>query len=666
MVLGLAVCILMGLLACVNAAPNIVYIWFDDLGIGDVSFMGGDLPTPILDALVSEKSVKLNFHYSESVCSPARSAFLTGRYAFKSGLNAVIWPFSSLGFNEESNVLLSQILKDSASYNNLIAGKWHIGHDRESRLPHENGFNAGLYGVIGSEYWTPQLKRESLGRMDDNWGPEPFFSGPVQEARDALLPDDVVEMAQQYRLSTNQNGYGKATLVDVSDEAAYSEDLYVDEVKSFIAAQDDSQNPFFVYYSLYTPHEPLQQPPLERDGAAVDYSMCTDAFPSETGNCGDDLRCLYCSQIHYGSIGVQDIVASLRNNPNIDWSNTLIVITSDNGPSTPTSGEPGSAMPLRGRKAGVFEGGIRVPGFMIGGLVEQFTLDRCEYNEIVHVSDWYHIFVGLLDTVSDDYAPDADHSDLSVWDNIQCQCGGAVAQAQCNEDSQRRTELITMISCSGTTPFMHNTAIIKDGYKLIVNGAAGAGRFCPSRFRNAAGGLTKYHARPDTLYDTPNSDYYEQWYLGVRDRMDDSDLFDTVFGSACLEDLYQSDPNRTLIDDPRYPPFQYGAYLLFDLENDKVEACALNLNDPVYAAKKDALLAQLEIAALSYDAPSTDLTGQRFEYAAFQNMIENFDCEEPGFGRFRLPVAWADESQNTLDYETLWNIFVYESQKCDA
>lgn len=103
-----------------SEAPNVIFFLFDDLGFGDVGFNGGSYPTPVLDALSSEKAIRLNFHYTEALCSPTRSALYTGRYAWKSGLA------STTGINSHKHVdrdavFFTQLLRNH-SYQTFLAG----------------------------------------------------------------------------------------------------------------------------------------------------------------------------------------------------------------------------------------------------------------------------------------------------------------------------------------------------------------------------------------------------------------------------------------------------------------------------------------------------------------------------------------------------------------
>ena len=86
-----------------------------------MSYNGGVYSTPIMDEWTKD-SIKLNWHYSEQVCSASRAALLTGRYSWLSGLNTVTTQLSHMHF-DPSLTLYPELLED-AGYNNYIAGKW--------------------------------------------------------------------------------------------------------------------------------------------------------------------------------------------------------------------------------------------------------------------------------------------------------------------------------------------------------------------------------------------------------------------------------------------------------------------------------------------------------------------------------------------------------------
>ena len=118
--------------------PNVVYLMADDLGWADVGFHGGDIQTPHLDALATS-GTRLEQFYVQSVCSPTRAAFMTGRYPFRLGLQVgVVRPWAQYGLPLEERTLPQALCE--AGYETAIVGKWHLGHCAPEYLPTRRGF----------------------------------------------------------------------------------------------------------------------------------------------------------------------------------------------------------------------------------------------------------------------------------------------------------------------------------------------------------------------------------------------------------------------------------------------------------------------------------------------------------------------------------------------
>ncbi|MCF8475303.1 MAG: sulfatase [Emcibacter sp.] len=119
--------------------PNIVFIFADDLGYGDIGLFGGiGIETPNIDAL-GQQGIKFTDFYAVSpVCTPSRAALLTGRYPIRYGIHSVFFPRSFTGL-PESEITIPEIL-NKAGYISGIFGKWHLGH-REKFLPLQQGFD---------------------------------------------------------------------------------------------------------------------------------------------------------------------------------------------------------------------------------------------------------------------------------------------------------------------------------------------------------------------------------------------------------------------------------------------------------------------------------------------------------------------------------------------
>jgi arylsulfatase A-like enzyme len=279
--------------------PNIVVIFFDDLGYGDLSSFGNSLiKTPRIDAL-GARGMKLTAFYSGSpVCTPSRAALLTGRYPTRSHTaNHVFFPSSHwmVPLRRTQNyanaipadeIMIPEVLR-AAGYETGMFGKWHLG-DRSGHLPGDFGFGT-YFGVLHSNDMQPLA---------------------MWRNREIETPSAEVE---------------QATLTE----------RFTDEAISFIRANRD--RPFFAYVPYTAPHLPHVPHP---DHTGV----------SEGGKYGDVIEDL--------DRNVGRIVDTLDE---LGLSeDTLIVVTSDNGGDW--GGSPG---PLRGQKGQTWDGGQRVPAFVI-------------------------------------------------------------------------------------------------------------------------------------------------------------------------------------------------------------------------------------------------------------------------------------------------------------
>ncbi len=274
--------------------PNILVIFYDDMGYGDLGFTGSRaIKTPNIDALAFAGTVMTNFHSSSPVCSPARAAFLTGRLPPRAGMSDVVFPSGGIQqavINKLNSVniripaeeiTLADVLKADGYSTNMI-GKWHIG-DRAPSLPNNMGFDH-FYGALHSNDMHP-------------------FN---------LWRNDKIEVK------------APAKQEDMNS-------LYTQEAVRTIETKRDK--PFFLWFAHNFPHEPLDAPAHDRGKSAA-------------GLYGDVVEGL--------DRGVGEVVASLKRTG--QFENTIIIVTSDNGPWF--EGSPGLN---RGRKGQTFAGGTHVP-----------------------------------------------------------------------------------------------------------------------------------------------------------------------------------------------------------------------------------------------------------------------------------------------------------------
>lgn len=128
----------------VATPPNIVFIFADDLGYGDLSSFGSTtIDTPSIDSLARDGIRLTDFYAASSVCSPSRASLLTGRYASRMGITHVFMDNSPEGM-PLSEITLAEQLK-AAGYRTGLVGKWHLGH-REPFMPWNQGFDE-FHGV---------------------------------------------------------------------------------------------------------------------------------------------------------------------------------------------------------------------------------------------------------------------------------------------------------------------------------------------------------------------------------------------------------------------------------------------------------------------------------------------------------------------------------------
>ncbi|MCR9015431.1 sulfatase [Aquiflexum gelatinilyticum] len=172
--------------------PNIVFIFADDLGYGDLGCFGAtDIATPNIDRIAAEGIKFTSFLSASPVCSPSRAGLLTGRMPQRMGINSVFFPESFTGMDPEE-ITIAEILKDKG-YRTSVVGKWHLGH-MEKFLPLNQGFDE-YFGIpysndmesvvylrgndvvdfkVDQQYTTKTYTEESLKFIDSAVG-NPFF-----------------------------------------------------------------------------------------------------------------------------------------------------------------------------------------------------------------------------------------------------------------------------------------------------------------------------------------------------------------------------------------------------------------------------------------------------------------------------------------------------------
>jgi len=303
--------------------PNIIIIFCDDLGYGDLGIYGHPtIKTPNLDRMALEGQKWTNFYVAASVCTPSRAGILTGRLPIRSGMcsskRRVLFPDSAGGL-PESEITLAEVLK-TKGYKTACIGKWHLGH-LPRYLPTKNGFDY----YFGIPYSNDMDDVSKLPWKQKFWNPKTeYWNVPLMQN------EKVIERPAEQTSLTKR---------------------YTDETIKFI--KNNKNNPFFIYLAHTMPHVPL---------------FASKNFQNRS------LRGLYGDVVEEIDWNVGRILRTL-NDLKLS-SNTLVIFTSDNGPWWLTYKElGGSAGLLRGGKGSTWEGGMREPAiFWWPGHIKKGTI----------------------------------------------------------------------------------------------------------------------------------------------------------------------------------------------------------------------------------------------------------------------------------------------------
>ncbi len=318
------------------AQPNIILIMADDLGVGDIGAYGHKLSklpaarqtglhgadrekisTPHINRVYAEGRRYFNAHSPSSVCSPTRFAVLTGAYPWRENrVPRHLTAGETLVLNK-GEMTVATLLKQ-AGYATACIGKWHLGAQRCAKIdwnkplspgPNQFGFDQ-FFGVLNSHNQAPFVWIENLQVMGRQPGETIKIEGNRKEVSGIRL---------------------KRRTPEISATLAQRAARFIEENKD---------RPFFLYYpacTVHAPHEPASF--MKGKSGAGAYGDSAQEFDWQVGR----------------------ILAALgRNNLH---ERTLLIITSDNGAATAPGRKHGHASNarLRGQKAGIYEGGHRVP-----------------------------------------------------------------------------------------------------------------------------------------------------------------------------------------------------------------------------------------------------------------------------------------------------------------
>lgn len=301
--------------------PNIVILYADDLGYGDLESYGHpNIRTPAISKLAQEGQQWTQFYSAAPVCTPSRGSLLTGRLPARIGLEAPVgmpnvFLSSSTGGLPKTELTLPALLKEHG-YATALVGKWHLGPTRE-HAPTRYGFDY-FFGLASSNDHDPAVP----------FSMDLFFEEPNETHWAVPL-------------------YRNEQLIESATSQTRLNRRLTDEAIGVIGRS--KKKPIFLLMSFTYPHVPL--------------------FPAETWR-GTSMAGSYGDAVEELDHSVKEIMEAIAKRS--DGRRTLVVFTSDNGPIELMRENGGSAGLLRGGKGTTYEGGMRVPAIFWGpGIVHR-------------------------------------------------------------------------------------------------------------------------------------------------------------------------------------------------------------------------------------------------------------------------------------------------------
>ncbi|KJF45705.1 sulfatase family protein [Draconibacterium sediminis] len=338
--------------------PNIVIIYLDDLGYGDVSAYGAiEIQTPNIDRLANNGVMFTDGHASSATCTPSRYALLTGVYPWRNK-DAKILPGTASLIIDTAQVTIPKMLKEQGYYTGVV-GKWHLGlgsgqvnwNEHVSPGPNEVGFDYSyIMAATQDRVPTVYLKNGLVEGLDPNDTIEVDYSKNFEGEPTGKDNPELLTMKWHHGHNNSiVNGIPRIGFMKGGKKAKWSD---VDMADHFLAkaqnyVKQHKNEPFFLYYALQQPHVP--RTPHPRFVGSTDLGPRGDVIVEADWCIGKFIKTLEEEGI---------------------LENTLIILSSDNGPvlndgyyddAVERIGNHDQNGGLRGGKYSLFEAGTRVP-----------------------------------------------------------------------------------------------------------------------------------------------------------------------------------------------------------------------------------------------------------------------------------------------------------------
>ena len=338
--------------------PNIVVIYMDDLGYGDVSAYGAtEIVTPNMDKLINGGVRFTNGYASSATCTPSRYALLTGVYPWRNK-NARILSGTAPLVIDTNQITIPKMLKSRGYYTGIV-GKWHLGlgdgnvdwNDHISPGPNEVGFDySHILAATQDRVPTVYIENGDVVGLDPNDPIQVSYRENFEGEPTGKENPELLTMRWHHgHNSSIVNGIPRIGFMKGGEDAKWSDidmaDHFLEKAQTFV--KDHKEEPFFLYYALQQPHVP--RTPNPRFVGTSGMGPRGDVILEADWCIGEFLKTLE-------EEGIMD--------------NTLIVFSSDNGPvlndgyyddAVEKLGDHTPSGPLRGGKYSLFEAGTRLP-----------------------------------------------------------------------------------------------------------------------------------------------------------------------------------------------------------------------------------------------------------------------------------------------------------------
>jgi arylsulfatase A len=319
-----------------SPTPNIVYIFADDMGYGDVSCLNeqSKITTPNMDRLAAEGMAFTDAHSSSAVCTPSRYSVLTGRYCWRSPLKRGVNGGYTPHLIEDGRVTVAAFLREYG-YHTACIGKWHLGMDWVGDVGERGEKHVDI------DYAAPIANGPTAFGFDYYFGIAASLDMPPY----VYIENDMVTAIPDHETGCDdEKAFWREGPTAPDFEHIEVLPKCTQKAVDYIATRGASGEPFFLYFPLPAPHTPILPTP--------EY-----AGKSGTNEYGDFV--LQCD----GTVGA--VMDALDNAGIAD--NTILIFTSDNGCSPRADFEELAAAGhnpsyvFRGHKADIYEGGHRIP-----------------------------------------------------------------------------------------------------------------------------------------------------------------------------------------------------------------------------------------------------------------------------------------------------------------